>query len=168
MILSGNETTSPANRNTTLDELDFAILKLMQQDGRMSFTELAEKLDVSISNIRSRVTKLLEDKTIQVVGRVTPERVGFHVYANIKISVRPANKINEIADQLLGFGEISFMAITSGDFDLEIDVMCRDNNHLLELVNGRISRIEGVFQTHTNMYLKVLKFAQPDLSSLRP
>lgn len=168
MILSGNETTSPANRNTTLDELDFAILKLMQQDGRMSFTELAEKLDASISNIRSRVTKLLEDKTIQVVGRVNPERVGFHVYANIKISVRPANKINEIADQLLGFGEISFMAITSGDFDLEIDVMCRDNNHLLELVNGRISRIEGVFQTHTNMYLKVLKFAQPDLSSLRP
>lgn len=168
MILSGNETTSPANRNTTLDELDFAILKLMQQDGRMSFTELAEKLDASISNIRSRVTKLLEDKTIQVVGRVNPERVGFHVYANIKISVRPANKINEIADQLLGFGEISFMAITSGDFDLEIDVMCRDNNHLLELVNSRISRIEGVFQTHTNMYLKVLKFAQPDLSSLRP
>ena len=168
MILSGNETTSPANRNTTLDELDFAILNLLQQDGRMSFTELAEKLDASISNIRSRVTKLLDDKTIQVVGRVNPERVGFHVYANIKISVRPANKINEIADQLLGFGEISFMAITSGDFDLEIDVMCRDNNHLLELVNGRISRIEGVFQTHTNMYLKVLKFAQPDLSSLRP
>ncbi|HVW59186.1 MAG TPA: Lrp/AsnC family transcriptional regulator [Puia sp.] len=168
MILSGNETTSPANRNTTLDELDFAILNLMQQDGRMSFTELAEKLDASISNIRSRVTKLLEDKTIQVVGRVNPERVGFHVYANIKISVRPANKINEIADQLLGFGEISFMAITSGDFDLEIDVMCRDNNHLLELVNSRISCIEGVFQTHTNMYLKVLKFAQPDLSSLRP
>jgi Lrp/AsnC family transcriptional regulator for asnA, asnC and gidA len=168
MILSGNETTSPANRNTTLDELDFAILNLLQQDGRMSFTELAEKLDASISNIRSRVTKLLDDKTIQVVGRVNPERVGFHVYANIKISVRPANKINEIADQLLGFGEISFMAITSGDFDLEIDVMCRDNNHLLELVNSRISRIEGVFQTHTNMYLKVLKFAQPDLSSLRP
>lgn len=168
MILSGNETTSPANRNTTLDELDFAILNLLQQDGRMSFTELAEKLDASISNIRSRVTKLLEDKTIQVVGRVNPERVGFHVYANIKISVRPANKINEVADRLLGFGEISFMAITSGDFDLEIDVMCRDNNHLLELVNGRISRIEGVFQTHTNMYLKVLKFAQPDLSSLRP
>ena len=168
MILSGNETTSPANRNTTLDELDFAILNLLQQDGRMSFTELAEKLDASISNIRSRVTKLLDDKTIQVVGRVNPERVGFHVYANIKISVRPANKINEVADRLLGFGEISFMAITSGDFDLEIDVMCRDNNHLLELVNGRISRIEGVFQTHTNMYLKVLKFAQPDLSSLRP
>ncbi len=167
MILSGNETVSPA-KYPPLDELDFAILNLLQQDGRMSFTELAEKLDASISNIRTRVTKLLEDKTIQVVGRVNPERVGFHVYANIKISIRPANKINEIADQLLEFKEISFMAVTSGDFDLEIDVMCRDNNHLIELVNNRIAQLEGVYQTKTNMYFKVLKFAQPDLSSLRP
>jgi Lrp/AsnC family transcriptional regulator for asnA, asnC and gidA len=167
MILSGNDVI-PSSKNTPLDELDFAILIQLQQDGRMSFTELAEKLDVSISNIRSRVTKLLEDKTIQVVGRVNPERVGFHVYANIKISIRPANRINEVADQLLEFKEISFMAITSGDFDLEIDVMCRDNNHLVDLVNGRISQLEGVYQTKTNMYFKVLKFAQPDLGFLRP
>lgn len=167
MILSSSESIS-SSRQTPLDELDFAILVQLQQDGRMSFTEMAEKLNVSISNIRSRVSKLLEDKTIQVIGRVNPERVGFHAYANIKISIRPANLINEIAEKLLEFKEISFMAVTSGDFDLEIDVMCRDNNHLVELVNGRISQLEGVYQTKTNMYFKVLKFAQPDLSSLRP
>ena len=166
MIASPNESVSI--RNTPLDELDFAILVQLQQDGRMSFTEMADKLDVSISNIRSRVSKLLEDKTIQVVGRVNPERVGFHAYANIKVSVRPAKMINQVAEKLLEFKEISFMAVTSGDFDLEIDVMCRDNNHLVELVNGRISQLEGVHQTKTNMYFKVLKFAQPDLSSLRP
>lgn len=165
MIPSGEPTSTKA---ATLDELDFAILRLLQQDGRMSFTELAEKLEVSISNIRSRVSKLIEDKTIQVVGRVDPERVGFHAYANIKISIRPANLINQLAEKLLEFKEISFMAVTSGDFDIEIDVMCRDNNHLVELVNTRISQLEGVYQTQTNMYFKVLKFAQPDLSLLKP
>ncbi len=163
------ETTSTRNQNntSTLDELDFNILVQLQQDGRMSFTVMAKKLGVSISSIRTRVNKILEDKTIQIVGRVNPERVGFHAYARIKIAVRPANLISEVSQRLLKFREVSFLAITSGEFDLEMDVMCRDNNHLLELVNEEISRVEGVYQTKTDMYFKVLKYAQPDLNLLR-
>jgi Lrp/AsnC family transcriptional regulator for asnA, asnC and gidA len=122
----------------------------------MSFTVMAEKLGVSISTVRTRVTKLLEEKTIQIVGRVNPEKVGFHAYAHIKIAVRPANLIEKVAQSLQGLREVSFLAITSGDFDLEVDVMCRDNNHL----------VKGVFQTKTDMYFKVLKYAQPDLDLL--
>lgn len=155
------------NNNVPLDELDFAILLQLQQDGRMSFTIMAEKVGASISTIRTRVTKLIEDKTIQIIGRVNPEKVGFHAYATIKIAVRPANLIEGVANELQGFPEVSFLAITSGDFDLEVDVMCRDNNHLLEVINNRISRIEGVYQTKADMYFKVLKYAQPDLNLLR-
>jgi len=159
---------SQANHNNgTLDELDFSILMLLQEDGRMSFTVMAEKLGVSISNIRTRVGKLIDDKTIQIVGRVNPEKVGFHAYAHIKISIRPANLIEDVARQVMEFPEVSFLASTSGDFDLEVDVMCRDNSHLVEVVNERIARIEGVYQTKTDMYFKVLKLAQPDLSGLR-
>jgi Lrp/AsnC family transcriptional regulator for asnA, asnC and gidA len=152
--------------NHQLNELDFALLVLLQQDGRMSFTVMAEKLGVSISTVRTRVTKLLEEKTIQIVGRVNPEKVGFHAYAHIKIAVRPANLIEKVAQSLQGLREVSFLAITSGDFDLEVDVMCRDNNHLVKLINEEIARIEGVFQTKTDMYFKVLKYAQPDLDLL--
>lgn len=155
------------NNNVPLDELDFAILLQLQQDGRMSFTIMAEKVGASISTIRTRVTKLIEDKTIQIIGRVNPEKVGFHAYATIKIAVRPANLIEGVANELQGFPEVSFLAITSGDFDLEVDVMCRDNNHLLEVINNHISRIEGVYQTKADMYFKVLKYAQPDLNLLR-
>jgi len=159
---------SQANHhNGTLDELDFSILMLLQEDGRMSFTVMAEKLGVSISNIRTRVGKLIEDKTIQIVGRVNPEKVGFHAYAHIKISIRPANLIEDVARKIMEFPEVSFLASTSGDFDLEVDVMCRDNSHLVEVVNERMARIEGVYQTKTDMYFKVLKLAQPDLSGLR-
>lgn len=150
--------------DTILDELDFSVLNLLQQDGRMSFTVMADKLGVSISTVRTRVTRLLEDKTIQIVGRVNTQKVGFHVYAQIKISVRPAKEIEKVGKQLLKLREVSFLAITSGDFDLEVDVMCRDNNHLMEIVNEKLAKIEGVFQTKTDMYLKVLKYAQPDLN----
>ncbi len=155
----------PAN-HLTLDELDYAILEQLQQDGRRSFTDMAEHLGVSVSTIRTRASKLIDDKTIQVVGRVNTERVGFHAYAHIKISIRPAKLIESVAAQLQEYREVSFLALTSGDFDLQVDVMCRDNNHLLEIINDRILRIEGVHQTKTDMYLKILKYAQPDLNLL--
>lgn len=156
-----------SNNNAHLDELDFSVLVLLQQDGRVSFTDMAEKLKISVNTVRTRVTKLLEDKTIQIVGRVNPEKVGFHSYAQVKVSVRPANKIEAVANRLLKLKEVSFLAITSGEFDLEVDVMCRDNNHLIEVVNVGICKIEGVFQTRTDMYFRVLKYAQPDLNLVR-
>lgn len=155
------------NNGNGLDELDFSILVLLQKDGRMSFTEMASELGVSISNIRNRVAKLIDDKTIQIVGRVNPEKVGFHAYAHIVISVRPANMIDAVANEVLKLSEVSFLAVTSGDYDLEVDVMCRDNDHLLQVVNNWISKINGVYHTKTDMYFKVLKYAQPDLKLIQ-
>lgn len=153
--------------NNSFDELDFTIMSHLQRDGRASFTVIAKETGASISTIRTRVTKLIEEKTINILGRVNPEKLGFNAYATIKIAVRPANKIDEVANKLMDFREVSFLAITSGDFDLEVNVMCRDNNHLIDVINKRISSIEGVYNSSSIMYLRVLKFAQPDLNLLK-
>lgn len=152
------------NSEIDLDELDFSILSLLQKDGRMSLTDMAEHLGVSISTVRTRVSKLLDDKTIQIIGRVNTGRVGFQVYAQVLISVSASKLIGSVAEKLQELKEVSFLALTSGDFDLEMDVMCRDNDHLVYILNERISKIEGISRTKTNMFLKVLKLAQPDLS----
>ncbi len=149
-----------------LDDLDFAILSCLQKDGRMSFTVIAEKLDVSIGTIRTRFNKLIEDGTISIIGRVDPVKVGFHSYAHIAVYVRPATLKEKIAESIAAMPEVSFLAGTSGEYDLEVDVMCRDNDHLIEFIN-KISTLEGVFQTKTTLYLKVYKFAQPDLGLLK-
>ena len=62
--------------------------------------------------------------------------------------------------------EVSFLAGTSGDYDLEVDVMCRNNEHLVDFIN-QLSSIEGVHQTKTTIYFKVYKYAQPDLNLLK-
>jgi len=151
----------------SLDELDFAILSCLQKDGRMSFTVIAEKLNVSIGTVRTRVNKLIEEGTINIIGRVNPDKVGFRAYAHIAVFVRPATLKEKVAQKIAKLPEVSFLAMTSGDYDLEVDVMCRDNNHLVEFVDG-ISRIEGVYQTKTTLYFKVYKYAQPDLHLLNP
>jgi len=132
----------------------------------MSFTVMAEKLKVSVGTIRTRVNKLIEDETVSIIGRVDADKVGFHSYAHIAVYVRPATLKEKVAKEIATFKEVSFLAMTSGDYDLEVDVMCRDNEHLVKFVD-EISLIEGVNQTKTTIYFKVYKYAQPDLNLLR-
>lgn len=155
-----------ASGQNGLDQLDFDILSFLQQDGRMSFTVIAEKLSVSIGTVRTRFNKMIEDGTVNIIGRVDPDKVGFHCYAHIAVFIRPATMKEKVAQKIAGLPEVSFLAMTSGDYDLEVDVMCRDNNHLVEFVNT-ISHIEGVYQTKTTIYFKVYKYAQPDLKLLK-
>lgn len=153
------------NGQNGLDQLDFDILSFLQQDGRMSFTVIAEKLKVSIGTVRTRFNKMIGDGTVNNIGRVDPDKVGFRCYAHIAVFVRPATLKEKVAKKIASLPEVSFLAMTSGDYDLEVDVMCRDNNHLVEFVNA-ISHIEGVHQTKTTIYFKVYKYAQPDLKLL--
>lgn len=132
----------------------------------MSFTVMAEKLKVSVGTIRTRVNKLIEDETVSIIGRVNADKVGFHSYAHIAVYVRPATFKEKVAKEIAKFKEVSFLAMTSGDYDLEVDVMCRDNEHLVKFVD-EISLIEGVNQTKTTIYFKVYKYAQPDLDLLK-
>jgi len=145
-----------------MDDIDFAIISFLQTDGRTSFTVIAEKLNVSIGTIRTRFNRLLEDKVITIIGRVDPGKVGFRSYAHVAVYVRPATLKESVAQAIAIMPEVSFLAGTFGEYDLEVDVMCRDNDHLVDFVN-RISTIEGVFQTKTTIYFKVYKYAQPDL-----
>ena len=155
------------NKNTIeLDQLDFAILSCLQKDGRMSFTVIAKKLKVSIGTVRTRFNKLIEEGTINIIGRVNPDKVGFNSYAHIAVYIRPATLKERIAQKIVKMPEVSFLAGTSGDYDLEVDVMCRNNEHLVNFIN-ELSKLEGVHQTKTTVYFKVYKYAQPDLNLLK-
>jgi Lrp/AsnC family transcriptional regulator, regulator for asnA, asnC and gidA len=145
-----------------LDDIDFAIIRFLQKDGRTSFTVIAEKLNLSVGTIRTRLNRLLEENIITIIGRVDPGTVGFRSYAHVAVYIRPAVLKEQAAKKIAAMPEVSFLAGTFGEYDLEVDVMCRDNDHLVEVVN-RISMVKGVFQTKTTIYFKVYKYAQPDL-----
>lgn len=158
----------PNQESIALDKLDFDILKALQEDGRKSFTDIARELEVSVGTIRNRYNRLVENKLLYVYGRVDPNNIGFNAYAHIYIAVRPASLIESVAKTIAEYPEVSFLALVSGDFELELNVMCRDNNHLLQLMNDRLHRLDGVYQTRTTMYLKLYKLAQPDLDLVEP
>ena len=89
--------------NAWMDKLDYLILRELQKDGSMSLTVIAKKLKVSIGTIRNRAVRLMKDKTIQIIGRVDPDKVGFHAYARIFISVKPAKNILGVGKNCLNY-----------------------------------------------------------------
>ena len=148
-----------------LDSMDFAILAHLQADGRRSFTALADELDVSVGTVRNRYNRLVQENILHIIGWTDPVRAGFNSYARVNIEVRPTALLHQVADQLLLLQEVTFLAFTSGSYDLEINLLCKDNLQLMEVMHEKIHKVEGVYETNTTIYFKVLKWASHDVSS---
>ena len=145
-----------------MDQLDFRILKHLQEDGRRPFTEIAKALNIAEGTVRNRVNKLVADKTLQIIGLVDPHRVGLDTPALIHVAVQPA-ALDLVAAEIAKFPEVSYLLMVAGDFDLVVEVMCRDREHLTELITERLHKIPGVTDTRTTLILHVYKVVQPDL-----
>jgi Lrp/AsnC family transcriptional regulator for asnA, asnC and gidA len=139
-----------------MDELDIAILSLLQRDGRKPYTEIAQQLNVSEGTVRNRVYRMLEEQVIQIVGQVDPYHLGFDAPAIMGVNVNPA-EVEEAAKIIATFSEVSYLLLVSGDFDLIVEVMCRDREHLSNFLNQSLRKVPGVQSIHTFLILNTLK-----------
>ena len=149
-----------------LDDLDFAILSQLQKDGRKPFTDIASSLNVTSSTIKNRYSRLTGLGIVDVVGSINPYLVGFRTHLIMLVKVK-AGFLEAVAEAIADFAEVDFVAITSGDYDLDLTVSCRDHEHLLEFVNKKMHAVEGVLETRTKMILRVVKNKQANVSLLR-
>ena len=141
-----------------MDELDLSIIDLLKVNGRRPFTESAQILGVSEGTLRNRVSKLVEDKVLHIVGLVDPSSLGFEAPAIIGISITEGD-IEEIAAKIAVFAEVSYLIMVSGEFDLIVEVLCKDRGHLANFLNQSLRQIPGVGRTQTFMTLKTFKMA---------
>jgi Lrp/AsnC family transcriptional regulator, regulator for asnA, asnC and gidA len=139
-----------------MDDLDISILSLLQRDGRRPYTEIAHALGVSEGTVRNRVYRLLEEQVIQIVGQVDPYHLGFDAPAMMGISVQPS-EVEAAAEQIAAFPEVSYLLLVSGEFDLIVEVMCEDREHLGSFLNQRLRKVPGVQSIHTFLILKTVK-----------
>ena len=149
-----------------LDKTDLAILSYLQKDGRISFAFIAKTLGVSVNTIKSRYERMAQNGNINIVGRINPENIGFAIHAHVAFFVSPASLNDKVAKEISKMPEVSFLAATSGDYNMEVNIICRDNDHLKSFINS-LTKIEGINLPETTTYLKVYKFAHSDLGLLK-
>ncbi len=146
-----------------LDKLDMAILTHLEGNGRKSFSDIAAGLDVTVSTVSTRANRLIDDKVVTILGMLNPFRVGIVVSATLFITCQPG-QVESVTELLSTFPEVSYMALFTGDFDLLVEVSCRDFVHFSELLTGRIHPIMGIEKVRSSLHLRRLKLKQPSLS----
>ncbi len=138
-----------------LDEVSKAIIEQLQQDGRRSYAAIGKVVGLSEAAVRQRVQRLVEGGVMQVVAVTDPLQLGFARQAMIGVTVEGA--LESVADDLADLEEVDYVVITAGRYDLLVEVIAESDDHLLELISGKIRRVEGVLSTETFMYLKLRK-----------
>jgi Lrp/AsnC family transcriptional regulator for asnA, asnC and gidA len=139
-----------------ISELDKRIIEHLQQDGRRPFTQIATELGVSEAAVRARTNRLVERGILQIVGVTDPLKLGFHQQAMIGIRCE-RDRLIDVADAVAAFPEVDYVVITAGTYDLLIETVCEDNEALLNFLTGRLRRIDGVRETETFVYLRMVK-----------
>jgi Lrp/AsnC family transcriptional regulator for asnA, asnC and gidA len=136
--------------------LDKRIIEHLQTDGRRPFTQIANDLGVSEAAVRARTNRLIERGILQVVGVTDPLKLGFHQMAMIGIRCE-SDKLIEVAESLAEMPEVDYVVITAGTYDLLIETVCEDNEALLVFLAERLRAIDGVRETETFVYLRLVK-----------
>jgi Lrp/AsnC family transcriptional regulator, regulator for asnA, asnC and gidA len=139
----------------SLDDIDKAIIRQLQLDGRMPYARLGPAVGLSQAAVRQRVQRLIEHGVMQVVAVTDPLTLGFGLQAMVGIEVE--GDLRAVAAKLALVDEVSYVVVTAGRFDLLVEVVCRDNEQLLGIVNDVVRAIPGVKATETFTYLHLEK-----------
>jgi Lrp/AsnC family transcriptional regulator for asnA, asnC and gidA len=150
-----------------LDELDITIMKHLEEDGRKSYSDIAEDLGVAVSTVSARVGKLIERNVLVINAVLNPHVVGFEAPAILSMSIDPG-LYDQVVDVILEFPEVNFASMTSGEHNLIVDVFCRDANHLSELLTQRLYKVNGVQDIKVTFQLQRLKLGPSGVDLLQP
>lgn len=148
---TGRDRHSPA---VALDSVSRHIIEQLQQDGRRSYAAIGKAVGLSEAAVRQRVQRLIDAGAMQIVAVTDPMSLGFR--RQTMIGIRCNGDLQWVADKLADMAAIDYVVITAGSFDLLIEVVCADDDELLEIL-GQVRSLPGVTATETFVYLKLRK-----------
>lgn len=152
---TSNEPDASPAPAAALDAAGKAILRQLQEDGRRSYTAIAAAVGLSEAAVRARVKTLTTSGVLQIVAVTDPLTLGFGVMASVGVMTNGDSR--EVAEAVSQIDEVEYCVLTSGRYDLQLEVVCRDNEHLLTVLNDRIRSVPGVRDTETSICLRVHK-----------
>ena len=138
-----------------LDERSKRIIEQLQEDARRSYAAIARAVGLSEAATRLRVQRLLEEGIVQIAAVTRAEAVGFHRQA--MLGVRVEGDIRAVAQKLGNLPEAEYVVVCAGQYDLLVELVCEDDEHLLDVIDNGVRAVPGVRSTETFVYLRVEK-----------
>ncbi len=153
---SNGDQNSGENPGDGLDDIDRGILRLLQEDGRMPYRQIARELGVSEGTVRIRSSRMQESGALNVIAIADPFRLGYSVLAFVLIKVEPGAQ-DRLVEELTALDESTYVSTCIGRADLYMQLVCRDNDHLHELLHRRIPALGGIRDLEAFMELEMHK-----------
>lgn len=146
--------TGSGDARVPLDEIDKRIIAELQIDGRMPFSTLAPLVGLSDAATRQRVNRLIERRVISIVALTDALALGFGFQAMVGVDI--VGDPTDVTSVLEPVPEVTYIVITAGRYNLLVELVCIDAEHLLELTT-MISRLPGVVGTEVMTFLRMVK-----------
>ncbi|MDR1764165.1 MAG: Lrp/AsnC ligand binding domain-containing protein [Dysgonamonadaceae bacterium] len=138
-----------------IDKLDRKILEIIAQNARIPFKDVADVCNVSRAAIHQRVQKMIEMKVIVGSGyHINPRKLGYNTCTYIGVKLERGSLYKDVVPEFEKIPEIVECHFTTGPYTMLIKLYAKDNEHFMELLNGKIQEIPGVMSTETLISLQ--------------
>ena len=151
----GELSSRPAVRSKEIDEIDKNIVAQLNINGRMPVIEIAEKLDISETQARKRIKRMIETESINVIAIINPMNLAFEAIAWVAIQAGPGQNLRQLADQIAHIGAVSYIAICAGRFDIFAEFVCASNDELLSVLDDAVRPLPGVARVESFLYINL-------------
>lgn len=138
-----------------IDVVDRDILSLLFKDASMTYAEIAKKILVSPGTVHGRVKKMKEEKLIKgITILVDPKKLGYDITAFIGIIIEKSSSYDDVIKTLKRFPEIIEAHFVTGTYSMLAKIVCKNTDHLREMLNDHIRPINGIHRTETLLVLE--------------
>ena len=127
-----------------LNETDLKIIKLLKKDSRISYTDLGKKLDLSDVAVKKRIDKLVSQGVIKNFSiNISNEKIGKKINAFLLVNCAPED-VEKAIQKFEKIPETESISKTIGEYDLIVELLCKDITDLKNIVEDKFSSMKGV------------------------
>ena len=138
-----------------IDQLDKKIMNILSKNARIAFKDVAIECNVSRAAIHQRVQHLIEAGVITGSGfDINPKSLGYSTCTYVGITLEKGSMYKDVVEQLRHIPEVVECHFTTGPYTMLVKLYARDNEQLMELLNGKLQGIAGVVATETLISLE--------------
>lgn len=133
-----------------IDELDRKILRVITQNARIPFKDVAEQVGVSRASVHQRVQKMFDNGVITgSCYRVNPKMLGYNLCVYVGLTLEKGSLYKSVSAELEKIPEVVESQFTLGAYSMLVKLYAHDDQHLMVLLNNKIQEIPGVTNTET-------------------
>jgi DNA-binding Lrp family transcriptional regulator len=149
-------TSAAEDHPRELDDLDIALIRELERDGRASFRDIGRTLEISERTVSSRFSQLNAERVLSVIAVGNPLNFGFNAMAWLGVSLKSGADYNAVTRALVTIPSIDYVVVPAGRYEVMAELVCRDHEAMLRTLTDEIGAIADIAHVETFMYLKLL------------